>query len=123
MGHFAHRMSKHHIQILRIAGGFICLAASALCLVDAFRGSPFVSTPSSVLDGTGFLCLSVAFFVWGVRRRLAAAFSLAFVALSYGSEIYLLCTGRGRWLGFIALTILLTFWLLGRFGLIRRGEI
>ena len=116
-------MSKQHIQILRIAGAFLCLAASALCFFDALRGSAFVSTPSSVLDGVSLLCVSVAFFIWGVRRRLAWAFGLAFIASSYAGEVYLLCTGRGRWWGFIGLTLLLASWLLGHFGLIRKEEV
>jgi hypothetical protein len=95
---------------------------SGLFLGCAFCGSPIVSVPSSLLDGIGVFCLGVALFPKDARGRLAGALLLAFIAFAYCNEVYLLCTGRSRWLGFVGLTGILVIALLTHFGVIKSRE-
>jgi len=91
-------------------------------LVYAFCGSPIMSFVSSLLDGVALFLLGIALLFQPSRRAIAGVLILSFVALSYSNEVYLLCTGRGRWFGFILLTVWLLMSLLVLFGVIKSDE-
>ena len=112
---------KRSVQIGRICG-VLSLAASAVFLVYAFCGSPIMSFVSSLLDGVALFLLGIALLFQPSRRAIAGVLILSFVALSYSNEVYLLCTGRGRWFGFILLTVWLLMSLLVLFGVIKSDE-
>ncbi len=110
------------VQFARIDGTVFSLAASLVFLIFAFSGSPIVSSSYSMLGGIGLLCLGLGLLLSGSRRFIAGVFVLAFIVIAYSNEVYLLCTGRGRWSSFILLTALLVIFLLGIFGVIKSEE-
>jgi len=115
-------MNNRFTRIARIGAAVLSFAASAVLIASSFSASPIVSYASSVLDGIATSCLGVALLLAGARPALAGPLVISSMALIYSSEVYLLCTGRGRWLGFVALTVVLSIWLLTLFGVIKSPQ-